>query len=196
MSRSGYTDDYGDEDPLAFGRWRGAIRSATKGKRGQAMLRELLVALDAMPEKRLASESLVTEEGEFCTLGVLGQKRGLPIADLDPEDYDAVAQSFGVAAPLVREIVYLNDEYIDDWKWVEEELVGPVRPHWPDHGRHKRSYRAWDDTAAFRRWKYMRDWVASQITTPPPKAEAEPAGDRRRDVMEQKVLFLSPPKTK
>ena len=45
MSRSGYSDD--DEDGrLAM--WRGAVQSAIRGKRGQAALRELLTALDAM----------------------------------------------------------------------------------------------------------------------------------------------------
>lgn len=171
MSRSGYTDDYADEDPLALGRWRGAVRSATKGKRGQAMLRELLAALDAMPEKHLAAESLVTADGEFCALGVLGQKRGLPIADLDPEDYDAVARAFGVAAPLVQEIVYMNDEHVDEYEWVEVE--GPPQRF---YGRHQPTARVHVRDAGARRWKYMRDWVAAQITDTPPKAEPEPAG--------------------
>ena len=44
MSRSGYGDDYGDDDPLAIGRWRGAVNSAIRGKRGQQTLREILAA--------------------------------------------------------------------------------------------------------------------------------------------------------
>lgn len=55
MSRSGYTDD--DDDPLATGRWRAQVRSAIRGKRGQAFLRELIAALDAMPEKALITEN-------------------------------------------------------------------------------------------------------------------------------------------
>lgn len=51
MSRSGYCDDI--DDTLAHGRWRAQVRSATRGKRGQKLLREMLAALDAMPEKRL-----------------------------------------------------------------------------------------------------------------------------------------------
>lgn len=46
MSRSGYTDEYGDGDPLALGRWRQAVKRSIEGKRGQAMLRELLEALE------------------------------------------------------------------------------------------------------------------------------------------------------
>jgi hypothetical protein len=55
MSRSGYTDDYGDDDPLALGRWRSAVNNAIRGKRGQAFLHDLAATLDAMPEKKLSA---------------------------------------------------------------------------------------------------------------------------------------------
>ena len=48
MSRSGYSDDI--DDNWAHIMWRGRVASSIRGKRGQAMLRELLAALDAMPE--------------------------------------------------------------------------------------------------------------------------------------------------
>lgn len=51
MSRSGYADWC--DDNWAMIRWRGAVASAVRGKRGQAFLRELATTLDAMPEKRL-----------------------------------------------------------------------------------------------------------------------------------------------
>jgi len=41
MSRSGYSDDC---DVWALIRWRGAVKSAIRGARGQAMLRELIQA--------------------------------------------------------------------------------------------------------------------------------------------------------
>lgn len=107
MSRSGYSDDC--DDQWATIRWRGAVAASIKGKRGQALLIELAEALDAMPEKKLISRDLKNENG-YCTLGVLGAKRGLPIETLSPENYDEVSEAFGVAAPLVQEIVYLNDE--------------------------------------------------------------------------------------
>lgn len=56
MSRAGYCDDL--DDPLEHGRWRAQVRSATRGKRGQKLLRDLLDALDAMPEKRLVKDVL------------------------------------------------------------------------------------------------------------------------------------------
>lgn len=57
MSRSGYVDDMCDE--WAMIRYRGAVKSAIRGKRGQAFLREMLAALDAMPEKRLTAGALI-----------------------------------------------------------------------------------------------------------------------------------------
>ena len=89
MSRSGYVEDFGDEDDRwAQIRWRGAVASAIRGKRGQAMLREVLAALDAMPEKTLAAHSLKNEDGDFCTLGALGAARGLELPQIDPLDED------------------------------------------------------------------------------------------------------------
>lgn len=134
MSRSGYTDDYGD-DPLALGRWRQAVKRSIEGKRGQALLRELLEALDAMEDKRLFSGSFATAGGEFCTLGVLGAKRGTKMDDLGDEwdcEADLVGQRFGIAHAMAAEIMHLNDEHISDTKFVDVEICGPVRPNYPD----------------------------------------------------------------
>lgn len=61
MSRSGYIDDY-DDDNGSLAMYRGQVASAMRGKRGQAFLRGLLSALDEMPEKRLIAGHLVVPE--------------------------------------------------------------------------------------------------------------------------------------
>lgn len=161
MSRSGYTDDC-EGTELAM--WRGAVASAIRGKRGQALLRETLTALDAMPIKELIAHELV-QEGEFCTLGVVGHARGIDMTTIDPEDRDAVAQVFGIAPALAAEIVYLNDEAFDDHKWVHIEICGPMRSdRWP-YEKHIRTVRVPVENAAAKRWKHMRDWVAKHINT-------------------------------
>lgn len=164
MSRSGYTDDC--DDQWALIRWRGAVNSAIKGKRGQQALREILAALDALPEKRLASESLVTAEGECCTLGALGKARGIDLEPIDPEDRESVARAFGISEALAAEIMYENDEYIDEWEWVKVDICGPVRPHYPDWGRQYKDVRVPVRNAAERRWRHMRAWVEQHIATP------------------------------
>lgn len=112
MSRSGYTYD-GDQWELAL--WRGRVKSAIRGKRGQRLLRELAASLDAMPEKALvASEEgeIVTEAGACCTLGSLALSQGWPDAkELDSEDHERLAGRLNVAGCLVREIEFLNDEW-------------------------------------------------------------------------------------
>jgi len=106
MSRSNYTDDL---DSWALIRWRGAVSAAIRGKRGQKLLKEMLDALDTLPEKKLITEALV-KEGQCCALGALGLKQGIDLADLDPYDYRAVAKTFDSARALIQEIVYENDE--------------------------------------------------------------------------------------
>lgn len=166
MSRSGYTDDC--DDQLAAGRWRGAVQSAIKGRRGQALLRELLAALDAMPEKKLYSGSFARAEGEFCTLGVLGAHRGTKMDDLgndeDGCDTRKVGERFGIAEAMAAEIMYHNDEYAaDEHKWIEVEICGPLR--FP-RDSHFRSVRIPNENHPQERWQAMRDWVAAQIVAP------------------------------
>lgn len=131
MSRSGYIDDF--EDNWSLIRWRGAVASATNGARGQALLREMLSALDAMPVKELVAHELEAD-GAHCALGVVGKARGLDLKKIDPEDSQLVASIFGIANALACEIVFINDE--GEW------------------GGNERSAR---------RWIRMRAWIASQI---------------------------------
>lgn len=108
MSRSGYCDDYEMEN-WSMIRWRGQVASAIRGKRGQAFLRELVEALDAMPEKRLIANDL-EHAGNVCAIGSVGLKRGVDMSVLDPHDYDTIAGVFGIAPQLVQEIEWENDE--------------------------------------------------------------------------------------
>lgn len=162
MSRSGYTDDC--DDNLAHGRWRQAVRRAVEGKRGQALLRELLEALDAMPDKRLHPGSFATADGEFCTLGVLGAHRGTRMDDLgdveDGCDTEQVGLRFGIARAMAAEIMYLNDEgMVDEWLWKTVDICGPMR-QWEHHTQQVRVNNP-DHPQA--RWAAMRKWVSEQI---------------------------------
>lgn len=165
MSRSGYIDD--NEDPLAHGRWRQAVKRALEGKRGQALLRELVDTLDEMDDKRLYPGSFATADGEFCALGALGAKRGTKMDDLGDEHYcdtETVGQRFGIAPAMAAEIMYMNDEYaVDCWKWITVEICGPVRPHYPDWGSHEREVRVHNDNHPRERWERMRAWAVGNL---------------------------------
>jgi hypothetical protein len=130
LSRHGYSDDI---DNWSLIRWRGQVASAIKGKRGQAFLRELIEALDAMPIKRLIAGEL-RKDGEVCAMGAIGVKRGVDLESLDVHDYEKIGNTFGIAHQLVQEIEYENDGDFywnqktpeDRWKhirsWAEENL--------------------------------------------------------------------------
>ncbi len=162
MSRSGYCED-GDGDNWSMICWAGAVASSIRGKRGQAMLRETLAALDALPEKILVSESLINAEGQYCTLGALGRARNVDMSKIDPDDYDAVANAFGVAGALAREIMWMNDGYISDKKWIDVEICGPMRPYYPDRGNHIKSVLVVNENAPQERFEFMRSWLIANI---------------------------------
>lgn len=132
MSRSGYVDDYDDDETGRQNLWWANVARSIRGKRGQAFLREMAAALDAMPVKELIAEELV-KGGAVCAIGAVAVARRLDVSKLDPEDAGGVAETFGISKPLAREIVYENDEPGDSetpaarWvrmrKWVSEHLA-------------------------------------------------------------------------
>jgi hypothetical protein len=105
MSRSGYDDDCDGWDLI---RWRGAVASAIRGKRGQAFLKEMLSALDDLPDKRLIDQDFVAD-GDVCALGAVGVKRAIDMANIDPYDRETVAGTFGIPPALAAKIMEVND---------------------------------------------------------------------------------------
>lgn len=128
MSRSGYSCDY---DEWALIRWRGAVASAIRGRRGQEFLKEMLTALDELPEKKLIAHELEAQ-GSVCAIGAVGKRRGVDMSKLDPEDRETVAHTFGIAPAMAAEIVWMNDEvwhqetpehrYERIRKWVKDQI--------------------------------------------------------------------------
>ena len=129
MSRSDYGDDYCDDWNSIM--YRGWVTKALRGRRGQAFLKELVAALDAMPVKELVAEKLVDGEN-VCAIGAVCKARGLDVSDVNPENYNEVARRVGLAPSMVREIVYCNDEafvnagpaarWLAMHKWAKENI--------------------------------------------------------------------------
>jgi hypothetical protein len=120
MSRSGYSEDL---DNWALIRWRGAVASAIKGKKGQALLKEMEASLLVLPEKRLCVGWTNPKDGEVCALGSVALKRKMDagkhrvdaMAEIEREFHEDVAASevsgeFNIADALAQEITYVNDE--------------------------------------------------------------------------------------
>ncbi len=151
MTRSGYTDE--EAEPGQFAMWRGTVASAIRGRRGQAMLLDLLAALDAMPEKRLIVGHLNDADGEVCALGALAKYRGVDLSEcedcIDGDGYcddpeylaQKLANAFDIARPLAQEIQYLNDEHFE-FTYVNNK-------------RH--------NCTPEERWKMMRGWVVGNL---------------------------------
>ena len=132
MSRSGYSDDC---DYLEL--YRSAVWRAITGARGQAFLRELIAALDAMPEKRLIAGELI-RDGEVCAIGSVGLARGMDMTRIDYENPRSVGRAFGVARSMAAEIEFENDG---------------------DH--------LWDNETAEARWRRMRAWAVRNLNETP-----------------------------
>ena len=136
MSRSGYRDDYDDDDG-ALNLWRANVDRAIGGKRGQDFLLEMASALDAMPVKELVADEVVRDSAHVCAMGAVAVARGLDVSKVDPEDPEAVAATFGIARAMACEIAFENDE----------------RAQWA--GQHQ-------ETPA-ERWTRMRKWVSDHL---------------------------------
>lgn len=131
MSRYGYSEDC---DGWELIRWRGAVKSAIKGARGQAFLKEMLAAMDALPQPKLVASELEAH-GEVCAIGAVGKARGLDMSNIDPEDNERLAKTFGISHALACEIMFMNDE-----RWAFRET--------PES-----------------RFTRMREWIECQIRT-------------------------------
>lgn len=152
MSRSGYSDDI---DHWKLIRWRGQVASALRGARGQKFLRELIAALDALPEKKLVASNFKCEDG-VCAFGAVAAARKIDttrlqrLAELEDDHQlpKAVSSAFDVAEALAAEVMHINDE-----------------DRWPSD--HK------DDA---RRWARMRAWAEEHLIEWEPATQAT-AGD-------------------
>lgn len=136
MSRSGYTEDC--DDQWQFIRWRGVVASAMRGKRGQAFLKEMLAAMDALPERKLVRDAL--EAGDaVCAIGSVGKARAIDMSGIDPDDHERIAAAFGITTPLAQEIMWMNDDgfyretpeerFASMRKWIDSHIRKPP-PLW------------------------------------------------------------------
>lgn len=149
MSRSGYVD--ADEyDYWTWIRYRGAVNSALKGRRGQKALVELVQALDVMPQKKLAANAFGGQLG-VCALGALAKARGVDLSDLQPDlgscpekaeawevdevNWHELGRRLNIAQSMAREVMYENDDEFDN-----------------------------SEQGQRRRWKRIRDWALAEMT--------------------------------
>ena len=111
MTRINYSDE--EDFDGQFGLWQANCERSLRGKKGQRELRELRMALLALPEKRLIHGTLVSEAGEVCAIGAYGKYKGIDLSTFDPEDEsDAVGIAGGMPPLVAWKVVELNDELL------------------------------------------------------------------------------------
>lgn len=158
MSRSGYSEDC---EQWSLIRWRGAVNSALRGRRGQAFLQEMREALDALPEKKLCAHDLQREDGMCCAIGAVGKTRGIDLTNVDAEwatDSGKLTELFDIADAMVREIEFIND---DDGPWWTQKKGESIDDY----------YARMDEE----RWRRVSKWVDEQIASTAHDEQREPS---------------------
>lgn len=124
MSRIRDDFDYMDAEQQArVNLWRGNLHRQIRSKRGQAFLKELLAAIEVLPDKRLASGVIAKPDGPVCSLGAMALARRIASGE-DPRL---------VLDELSSIIVDDSDER---WKgeeieeWAKQELACPSHLAW------------------------------------------------------------------
>lgn len=131
MNRSGYAESDDDVSDAYVDEWRRKVAEAIASPEGQAFLRELAGALDAIPGKWLIKDQLVDEEGDCCAIGAVCRARGIDTAGMDDDGINCTAERLGVPWPLVAEIAHANDGYRETpeqrWyrmrRWVDRHIT-------------------------------------------------------------------------
>ena len=99
MSRSGYSEDYGDDFPGQLGLYRANVKRSINSQKGQARLRELRGVLEAMPVKTRAA-GVFRRGAEACAAA--GAAGAAAIGAFLPEGQGPDAMGARHAVPAFR----------------------------------------------------------------------------------------------
>jgi hypothetical protein len=168
MTRSCYSDDFGDDYPGQMELYRANVRRSIQSAKGQARLRELRDALEAMSEKRLAPDVFL-EPDNACALGIWARAHRGTNAALDAvvdgfngDDYETVdlLRKFGWPKLVVLDLIYQNDRHETV---PEPNRLGPHdSPYAYSNGR-EWPLRRWRDETDEERHTRVLAWVREQI---------------------------------
>jgi hypothetical protein len=176
MSRSCYSEDFGDDFPGQMELFRANVERSFLSKAGQARLRELRDSLLALPVKELHADLFAEgtrEAPKVCLLGAwaLAKTGGdidaagamVPTPEYQDEPSDTIIasslKSHGWPRLVVLDAVFFNDEARNYYEHVE----GPSESPYAYYGDYRGvSYRR-DETPA-ERYERMLTWVNEQLS--------------------------------
>lgn len=147
--------------PNATALFQANVDRATKGKRGQALLKEIEAALLAMPEKRL-SRHIVCQGGEVCMLGAMAVERAVRAGKGRAEamaELEAQAKKWGQYDKDDEDWDESDDEtfvYLKDLLDIHSESLAWMLVYQNDEG-------AWDARTPEQLWERMLKWVQARI---------------------------------
>ena len=90
---------YDDQFPGQAELWQANCRRSRRGKKGQAVLREIEAALVAMPDKLIHKDVFVEANGETCAIGALAIQRRVQSGESRKE----AAESLSMLCPYDTE---------------------------------------------------------------------------------------------
>ena len=191
MSRTHYSDDYGEDFPNQLWLYRANVDRSMASKTGRKMLREILAALDAMPTRELWPDVFIetrdeeardrfhanetpAPKGAMCALGAwaataLGPEAAAGLfREAEPDSLTMAHRLKALGWPplVVHEIVFENDS--EDHRWRTDYVLGPLteadhRARYPYERSRFVRYRV-EETPA-ERWQRVRDWIAERLAT-------------------------------
>lgn len=130
--RINYSED--EDYPGQFELWQANCVRSLRGKHGQEELRQLRIALLALPDKRLIHGLLEDDEGGVCAVGAYGKHKGLDLSTFAVDsDTDEVGIAGGMPSLVAWKVVEMNDIELDHvtpeqrysrmLAWIESQLA-------------------------------------------------------------------------
>ncbi len=104
---------------MPYALYRQAVENAIKGKKGQALLKDLEAALLGMAKKRLIS-GVLCKEGEVCALGALAVYRG----KLDPFTESLIDADATEISGWARSVLKATDSLSTEIQWENDAVDG------------------------------------------------------------------------
>ena len=157
--RLNYSED--EDRPGQFELWQANCRRSLRGRAGQRELRELEIALLALPEKRLIHNALVDGAGGVCAIGCYAKHKGVDLSKFDPEDEsDEVGIAAGMPRLVAWKVVELNDIMLDTVWGVAD---GPIQQ---GHRGYKGGIPYIREMTPEERYENVLAWVRENILRP------------------------------
>jgi hypothetical protein len=165
--------------------WDANMERIYCGKRGQKVLRELIAALLALPERRLVADVIQKPEtGEVCAIGALAKYRGIDPGEFEDSDDGTIelGEKLGLGFMLSWQIGAENDLHCPRLKLQSKHVMLDVPVEvssWYGDGRP--SYQEVVSVSDYlrgyspeERWQHIYNWAASKIrwSLPVPQVKA------------------------